>query len=235
MQITIPLGLHNKIWNCSIDYGVISTLYTAATPDIYNLIATYGRSESLFRITNQAVTIDKLVIFNAPQILRTDLSGNPVISNVIARNCTYVLSFSNTQAGNGYFINCDIDNWAFSWSSGSNGNVYRQYTIDLITDPSATVTMKDKNGNTVFSVIADSVTGAIVTQTVSRGYYNKLFGDVMQDYGPFALTITKAGKMPYVATGFILDRKTDLKIALRDQLSGTSAPQCCQWQDLLQG
>jgi hypothetical protein len=75
---------------------------------------------------------------------------------------------------------------------------------------------------TVFSVTADVVTGAIATQTVSRGYYNQPNGDTLQDYGPFTLTITKAGKMPYTQTGIVLSEKTKLLIALRDQLTGTA-------------
>jgi hypothetical protein len=82
--------------------------------------------------------------------------------------------------------------------------------------------LRDIAENTVFSVTSDAVTGAIATQVVSRGYYQRSTGNTLQDYGPFTLTITKTGKMPYTQTGIVLTEKTKLQIALRNQLTATA-------------
>ena len=119
-------------------------------------------------------------------------------------------------------VNPDFDNWRLTWSGTCTNKVVRQYEFDLTTAPNATVTLKKADGSTVFSVVADAVTGTIATQTVSRGFYDYAHGDTLQDYGPFTLTITKTGKMPYTQTGIVLYEKTRLLVALRDQLTGTA-------------
>jgi hypothetical protein len=117
---------------------------------------------------------------------------------------------------NCYVINADDGGiaWTIYWAGLNQGKIYRQYEFDLTTDPNATVTLKDKNGSTVFSFTSDASTGAIATQTVSRGYYNQTNGDTLQDYGSFTLTIAKAGKITYTQTGIVLTAKTNWQIAL---------------------
>ena len=56
-----------------------------------------------------------------------------------------------------------------------------------------TAIVKDRDGNTIFSV-ATSGSGDIATQTVSRGYYDQAHGNTLQDYGPHTLTISKAAR-----------------------------------------
>jgi hypothetical protein len=129
----------------------------------------------------------------------------------------------SSLSANHYLINVETDAWVFQWlDANETGKIYRQYEFDLTTEPSATVTLKDNAANTVFSVTTDAITGAIATQVVSRGYYQRATANTLQDYGPFTLTITKTGKMPHTQTGIVLTEKTKLQIALRDQLTGTA-------------
>lgn len=112
-------------------------------------------------------------------------------------------------------INCTAANWTFINDGGSYGWwVYRKQTFDVATNPSATVTLKDNAGNTVFSVTSDGTSGAIAQQTVTRGYYAEATGNTLQDYGPFTLTISKAGYVTYTHTGIVLDEKIDWRISL---------------------
>jgi hypothetical protein len=118
-----------------------------------------------------------------------------------------------------YLINADTDTWNTNWVGAQAGILYRQYTFDFtVTDSAgtpisgATVTLKDKNGNTVFSLTTD-VNGKISTQTVTRGYYDQPRGNTLQDYSPHTLTITKAGWQKYVKT-FTLAEKTKWEIKL---------------------
>jgi hypothetical protein len=124
-----------------------------------------------------------------------------------------------TGANNFYLINVDTDEWNVLIDSASTGRLYRQYTFDLnVTDNNgvplsgATVTLKDKNGNTVFSVTT-AANGTIAEQTVSRGCYDYAHGSTLQDYGPFTLTISKSGYATYTQI-FTLTSKTSWQISL---------------------
>jgi hypothetical protein len=144
------------------------------------------------------------------------------VKNSTLRGNQYLAFLDNVPA-DCTFINVDSPNWTFRWLNAGTYKLIRQYEFDLTTDTSAVVTLKNTDGSTAFSVTSDAVTGAIATQTVSRGYYAQATGNTLQDYGPFTLTITKAGKMPYTQTGIVLSEKTKLLIALRTQLLGTTA------------
>jgi hypothetical protein len=87
-----------------------------------------------------------------------------------------------------------------------------------MTDTSATVTLKDNAGTTIFSVTSDGTSGAIATQTISRGYYAQATGDTLQDYGPHTLTITLNGKQTYTDT-LTLTEKTKLDITLQTAIT----------------
>lgn len=153
------------------------------------------------------------------------LYGNvdATVNNVYARGCQYAFKADTvTVAHTFHVVNLDTDTWATNWNNANSAIVYRDYTFDLITDVSAVVTLKKADGSTAFSVTSDAGTGAIATQTVTRGYYNQANGNTLQDYGPFTLTITKAGKMAYTQTGIILSAKIGWLIQLRDQLSGAA-------------
>ncbi len=142
--------------------------------------------------------------------------------NVVTKNIT---SRGFTIGANSFtldwnHVNPDYASWVISWAVGATGRIVKQYEFDLTTDTSATVTLKNGAGSTVFSVTSDAVTGKIATQTVSQGYYDQAHGNTLQDYGPFRLAITKTGKMSYTETGIVLTAKTAWEIKLRNQLSG---------------
>lgn len=149
--------------------------------------------------------------------------ASAVVKNLTAYHCTKILYSESALGANHYLINVETDAWVFQWlDANETGKIHRQYELDLTTEPSATVTLKDNAANTIFSITSDATTGAIATQVVSRGYYQRATANTLQDYGPFTLTITKTGKMPYTQTGIILTEKTKLQIALRNQLTGTA-------------
>jgi hypothetical protein len=133
----------------------------------------------------------------------------------------YSIRTENIGASDCYLINADLPKWTIQWvTAGTTGKVFRQYEFDLtVTDASgtaienATVLLEQADGTDVFSVSTDA-SGAIATQTVSRGYYAQATGDTLQDYGPFTLTVSKAGKLTYTHSGIVLDEKIDWRIAL---------------------
>lgn len=147
---------------------------------------------------------------------------NYTLRNVLGKSAVQATFYEHSITNsNIYLINADLDAWTFEFDGGSTGTVnYRQYEFDLtVTDKDnnplsgASVTLKDKDGNTVFSETTDA-NGAIATQTVSRGFYDQAHGDTVQEYSPHTLTITKAGYQMYVKK-FVLSEKTrwELKLA----------------------
>jgi hypothetical protein len=208
-----------RMWNCTFNMAVFRY---AANMDLFNCTFWQIGNNGCFQNTYGGNSMDRIYAYSCSAIMKTDGQGPPSISNLYARNNSCIVLWNNNQVGAAaYLINPDVDNYIFSWTANYS-RVYIQYQFALITETSALVTLKDNAGNTVFSVTADATTGAIAMQTITRGFYDTTHSNILQDCGPFTLTVTKARKMPYVATGFILDRKTDLKIALRDQLSGTA-------------
>lgn len=146
-------------------------------------------------------TFSNVKAFNTPIALQGSSPSVPLVTftNPWVRNCSTALL--NISAGNTYLINVDTDTWLMQW--WGTGTVYRQYTIDLkVSDKEnnaiagATVSLLDKDGNTVFSVttVAD---GTIAQQTVSRGYYDQAHGSSLQDYGPHMLIVSKPGYQTY--------------------------------------
>lgn len=141
------------------------------------------------------------------------------VKNAKFKANTYLVYPRDYGSGDSYLINVEADNWNFySWYSATH-RILRQYEFDLaVTDKDgmaingATVTLKDKDGNTVFSTTTDA-NGLIATQTVSRGYYAQATGNTLQEYSPHTLTITKNGYQTYVKK-FILSAKTVWEIKL---------------------
>jgi len=133
-------------------------------------------------------------------------------------------------SANAYLIDCDLPNWDFGWwGGGMTHKVYRQYTFNLqVTEEDGTpiqtanVVLTNAASAEVFNVNTDA-SGLIAEQTVSRGYYAQATGNTLQDYGPFTLTITKAGYVTYIQEGIILDEKIDWRTALLDALTGNAA------------
>lgn len=202
----ILYGNITRIWNCYISYGEFYTQGTSAKTDFYNVVNTNGRSDGLFRMTGEALTINKLYDYSGVNILRSDMGGNPTIYNVFARNITNVISNSNYPIGNVTFVNPDIDVWAFAWSApnGNNGYCYRSYTFDLTVVNStamlqnANVTLS-KDGAVFYSGLTNS-SGQVATQALVYGYYRQPSGNILQDATSWNLTITAINQQTYTTT-----------------------------------
>ena len=129
-------------------------------------------------------------------------SRGGIVKNLYGRNATgYAFYVQNVTNDNCYIIDADVDTWTINWYGSSNVKLYRQYTIDLkIIDEegnpieNATVILKDKDDNVVFSVTTNTE-GKISTQIVSRGYSEVGAADLDEnltvDYSPHTLIIQK--------------------------------------------
>jgi hypothetical protein len=211
----------NRIWNTMLT-GYILGLRDGAA-DHYNVYI----SEADYAVVNQGGTFQNIFLYKAGLVWWW--SSSVTITNLFLRRSFYAYAFDHYSDMSQYLINPDVDSWTFHWrgyyGSPNYAKVYRQYTIDLhVIDKAnnaiigATVTLEDKNGNTVFSVTTNA-TGDIATQTVSRGYYSQATGDTLQEYGPHTLTITKEGYQTYTEN-FTLSQKTNWTIALQPLTDG---------------
>lgn len=157
-------------------------------------------------------TFNRITIYGADYILYAGYIEQTItISNLYARNCTYVY---RTQWGNPttiYLINPDIDDWSFFSLTGTT--IYRQYTFDLITTTNSTIEISyyGQGGGTLFN--ATDLDGIIPTQTISKGFYNQTGGNTIYSYEPFHLKISKSGHVTYEAN-FTLVQKNFWQIEL---------------------
>jgi hypothetical protein len=214
-----------RIWNTILVRYVEIGMSGAA--NIYHVTS----SQSLYAINGPAVAgaVDDLVCLSDYYV--TYATGTkPTYKNVIAKGNSKVGDLFTTN--DVYFINGILDSWSVNSFYSSTQKLYRQYEFDLtVTDKdnnplsSASATLKDKDGNTVFSVTTDA-NGNIATQTISRGYYDQAHGDTLQEYSPHTLTVSKAGYQTYVKK-FVLAEKTKWAIKLAKAvpvLSGLGQP-----------
>ncbi|MGA9754916.1 MAG: carboxypeptidase-like regulatory domain-containing protein [Desulfobaccales bacterium] len=207
-----------RIWNSILTYNM--ELNSAYYSDLYNVRIEMTNSAALNTVPY--CTINNVSCIGGPNGLRHSLvsltAKNVEIKGM--SGAAIVMGTGLDIAGRDlYLMNCTLDNWTFSWDATCINACYRQNTINLhVTDKNgnnitgATVTLKDKNANTVFSD-STGADGKIAEQTVSRGYYDRAHGDTLQDYGPHTLTITKAGYQDYTDV-ITIDRKMDLELAL---------------------
>jgi hypothetical protein len=214
----------SQVYNCKGDNCLF---FVRDTADYYNLEvynATLYYNPCAYIIQTATATTVNLRAYDCTNGVYEEGPNAGVISNPYFRGLTYIARFYQ-YSGSLYLINVDTDTWSIVWVGAQSGILYRQYTFDLTVTGSAgtpisgaTVTLKDKNGNTVFSLTTD-VNGKIATQTVTRGYYDQPHGSTLQDYSPHTLTITKAGWQKYVKT-FTLTEKTkwEIKLAKAQQI-----------------
>lgn len=208
-----------RIWNCNLHMAIFRYLSNA---DLFNVQFWQVGNNGCFQNSYAGNTMDKLCAYSCSSITKTDGTGQPTLRNLYARNNSAIVTWNNNPLGAAaYLVNPDVDSYSFIWA-GNASTVYRQYEFDLTTEPNAVVTLTRVDGTTVFSLTADASTGAIETQTVTKGYYNSANGNSLQDYGPFTLRISKAGKMSYTDSNILLTSKTALHIQLHDQLIGNA-------------
>lgn len=198
-----------KVWNCRFTKVNVAD---GVNVDIFN----YESASGIYGIVIVSGTLDKITIYNTAYL--TSFSGvSKTVRNLYGRSNAGIRWTGSSF--HSYLVNPDIDVWNIVWGIAPYNNIYRQYEFDLtVTDKNnnpingATVTLKDKDGNTVFTTTTD-VNGQIATQTVSRGYYNQANGNTLQDYSPHTLIIEKAGYQSYSKTFTLTDKtKWELKL-----------------------
>ena len=196
----------NRRYNCLFKVGVNDYPPNAGTD--YNLL--FASASCGFAGSGDS---DRIIVTDNTYVVRTYGADNLTVSNLLAQGCTFIGRFSG--AGTTTLIDTTSNTWAFSWVAGVQTRIiYRQYTmniqvVDTIGTPisGATVTLKDKNGNVVFTE-ASAADGTIAEQTVSRGYYTQATGDIIQEYSPHMLTVEKTGYVT-LSTTFPLESPVD--------------------------
>ncbi len=216
----------NRVWDCLLKNRVF---FTATKADIYNTFILKTGSAAGIEDPVSGTEINRVSILSCRYSIWFYNKPSVTVSNLFARNCGNLYLFLYTGQTL-TLINADLDNWAITWVANINntGFLYRQYTFNLqVTEEDGTpiqtanVVLTNNASAEVFNVNTDA-SGLIAEQTVSRGYYAQATGDTLQDYGPFTLTITKAGYIDYIHEGIILDEPVDWRIRLHDQLVGTA-------------
>jgi hypothetical protein len=212
-----------RYWNCSGDM----TFQESANTDFNNILfssgSMAGRNESADNTMSGFRGVCTYLSYNSMRALSD--------ANLFF---TMLLTLQYPQA-DCYLTDCTFNIWKFYWTN-QTGDIYRQYTFNLhLTDQGSTnisgasVVLKDKDGNTVFSV-SSGADGKIAQQTVLYRKYvhvlNNYNGDAYNptEYGPHTLTITKAGYQDYQDV-ITIDRKMDLEVALALE-ADVQWPQC---------
>jgi hypothetical protein len=205
--------------------------YTSDVPQDYNNIIVSGEGTTGsgygIRRPNSATMLNNLFI-SAPSTKVWFQSASGTAKNLYFRGPGYTARMDSVTAGNHcYIINADDAGaaWSISWAASPNANLYRQYELDLTVSETAengddlleevTVTLKDKNNNTVFTQTTNAA-GAIATQTVTHGYFDQTHGSTEQQSGPFTLYLTKPGYTPQ-SIPLPLNEKTKLTTSLKKQ------------------
>lgn len=213
-----------RIWHVQITEGSGPVLYsyTTSTMNIYDLVISSGTA--IFQAYgSEGLTVDRVWSTDQQGGVWTQGATTFTLKNVFSIRNTRALfenTGSNPWTGTAYLVNFDVDSWTMNFAvSGATGKVYRQYEFDLrVSDKDdnpisgATITLKDKDGTQVFQVTTDA-NGEIVTQTVSRGWYEQATGDTLNDLSPHTLKIEKAGYQT-CEKKFTLKEKTTWEIKL---------------------
>jgi hypothetical protein len=220
--------LSGELYNCLFAHNVILSA-PRSTTTFYNVqVVDYGDNYAIQLPTgtyNTMLFSDGTYGFGVWWT-----TANYTLQNTVFRDLTYIGTVTQYGTGFIYLIDCESDSWTWNFPSATfTSRVYRQYTIHLhVVDAAganvsgATVIWYHADDTEAFHVTT-AADGTITEQTVSRGYYDYTNGDTLQDYGPFTLTVTKAGYMPYIHENITLDEPVDWRIYLRTQLTGDAA------------
>jgi len=214
-RILIDNAVVGRVWNCLFN-NLCELGQTCSAVDIYDVSLLYT---SVYMIDRPRATLnDVKVIYGVKPLY---INNSCTFRNIKTINTiSYDISVGGVFNGMAsYFIDCELSLWNIRWASVVSGIIYRQYTFNLkVIDTdnnaigTASVVLKDKDGNVVLSV-ATNASGIIAEQTISYGYYNQANGNTLQSYSPHTLTIKKAGYQTYQST-FTLDDTVDWIIRL---------------------
>lgn len=200
-----------KIYNClSIDKASIAPFNI----DVYNYVCNNG----VVALGSALGNCDEIKILKAVKAFDLTDVASATVKNAFIKDVTYICRTGTDLTH--YFINITSDNWLWDWIAVSDGYIYRQYEFDLkVIDKdnaplnAATVKVWDKDSNLVVDTTTNA-SGVIATQTITRGYYNRLNGNTLQEKSPHLIKIEKAGYTTYEADFTLVD-KIDWLIALQ--------------------
>jgi len=154
-------------------------------------------------------------------ILRAVGAYDVSINNVVATTSGSVSVEMDARGKTCTATDVDLNKWTFHWTSA--GTFYRYYTFNVkVVDKdgspieNATVTMKDKEGNEVFSALTGSDGCLLSDESILYGFYNDTGGDTLYSYSPHTLIINKTGYQTYVST-FDVDRSLNLIVTLANR------------------
>jgi hypothetical protein len=226
------------LWNSIATGKGFAGFHAEPNGDFFNVICSNTHFGIYFDTDSISAKYDKISLLSVDYGIRNWGNGNgATISNVYARNCTYL--FNNealSQSISQYLVNVDADNWTFSWVSQdpqypqtNTSTLYRQYTFDLtVTNslgeviPNAVVKITNSAGGSVLSASTDAE-GKIPTKALALGFYNNTGGSTMFLLAPYTLTITANGYYQY-NTSIPATEKTNWHIALQALSNQTSTP-----------
>jgi len=200
----------SRIWETTLDGLMLINVPTNGL-DIYR--STVKSSSYALSLSSVAgsLTINEFYVHTCNRMSDFRWGLTATLRNVVVRNTAAELLYLPWFSGNLYLVDWDTDEWSFLYFS-TTGTVWRQYTFNLkVTEldgtaiNGATVTLKDKDDNQVFS-ISTAADGTITEQTVSRGYYDYAGDQTLQDYSPHKLIIEKAGFQTYEVQGITMEK-----------------------------
>ena len=216
IRLVLRLYDNDRAWNCML---VRETRFeSGANFDMYNVVV--SGAETAHESPGAGITIEKLTIYGAINgVYMWASAAPPTLRDLVLINCTNMVG-PRVITGDWDIIDADTDSWAIGWGLGSTGVVNRQYSFNLLVKDSVgdplddvTVTLIDKDDNVDFSVSTGGG-GTIVEQIVTRGYYDVANDDVLQEYGPHKLTLTKAGYRPLTIEAIVLGDPVDWTLEL---------------------
>ena len=185
--------IHNagRIWNCVCD-----SKCDTRTSDAYNLILSFsylrpvatGNYENLFIQSGNEPLIQLAVA--------TPITINNAVGYTTG---SYGIRLTQCTGTEFHLVDTTLNIWGFSLGTNyNNSEVYRDYTVNIkVIDQdgnaieNASVTLDDKDGNEIFSVLTDS-NGEISEQTVTYKLYTADEGaGVVNEttYSPHTLTV----------------------------------------------
>ncbi|MCD6176815.1 MAG: carboxypeptidase regulatory-like domain-containing protein [Candidatus Cloacimonetes bacterium] len=195
--------------------GMILRGDNGLTADYFNIISTGGS----YGIQNLHGTIEDITILHTPQYSVAFTVNGATMKNIYVRDSGPIRTWGLSEPA--YLVDCDIDNWVFSWGGTNTKNIYRQYSFSLkLTDNAgnyisgANVTLYDKDNNVVFTDLTNS-SGQLSsgTQTVTYGYYNQTGGNTPYLKTPHLLVVTKSGYVP-IKLNLTMDSKKSLELEM---------------------
>jgi len=187
----------NRIWNCIFIH--VRIWGRPATVDFYR--TTWQSAVAGPRFTHVGAFASDILITDCGQGLQlisiTDdmtIRNYRIVNEDVSFNCIH-------HDANLYAINVECK-WIVEWKLTNTGKIYRQYTFDLkvvdeVGNPisDARVRVWDKDGNLVIDKLTDA--NGVVSEIITRGYYDYDHGSELVDYAPFTLEIAKEGFKSY--------------------------------------